>query len=503
MDTAQVCDRLRGEETCPFHKGHNITSLCKTCGILVCMKCVMSSEHEGHTFKEITSCLREPTDNLAKHITEIEKRLLIVVDRELSEMKIQRAQSVQKHTKGVEQIKEQRQQAHRQIDINTDSMIVQWDEHSQQVLDVLDKHILVLESLQIQLNEERKECSEILHRGSNILKFDAGFEITKKTKKERIPKPPNISVLKYNKCDQNFEEMLLKAMGILEEVHSKPDVAELPDSTEALSGENMKQYRYTLFESISNSNNRPNEFHAISPIGHNAAWATSNVYYDGFKTYRENNQLYLIDSTRKVVQRVDLDTNMFMIQTHPVTKQVFCICNADNSVKRIDTNTGKSTTIVKCEIGIHRLKVTHDDHVIVGKRFAKDAIYRYKLTGELVNKSLAKFKVYDIDHSPHTNIVAISRGKEGVTLLNSDLTMMKTYNWKKCDCTSAIFDSYGNLVVADYSNMDICVLEGKSLSYIQKLKIDGITRPLRLKLCDNTLWIDCSDPGKLVCVKIS
>ena len=174
MDTAQVCDRPRGQETCPFHKGHNIMTLCKTCGILVCVKCMTSSEHAGHTFNDITSCLREPTNNLAKHITEIEKRLLIDVDKKLSETKNQRAQSVQKHTEGVEQINEQRQQAHLQIDkiqqahlqidTNADSKVVQWDEHSQQVLYVLDNHTEKLESLRKQLKEEKKECAKILQK---------------------------------------------------------------------------------------------------------------------------------------------------------------------------------------------------------------------------------------------------------------------------------------------------------------------------------------------------
>ena len=184
MDAAQVCDRPRGQETCPFHKGHNIMTLCKTCGILVCVKCITSSEHDGHSFKEITSCLREPTNNLAKHITDIEKRLLTAVDKELSEIQKQRSESLQKHSDGVREINEQRQHTHLQIDTNADSLVVQWDEHSQQVLGVLDKHTLILESLRKQLNEERKECSEILQKGSNILKYDAGLERGLKRKRK-------------------------------------------------------------------------------------------------------------------------------------------------------------------------------------------------------------------------------------------------------------------------------------------------------------------------------
>ena len=95
-----------------------------------------------------------------------------------------------------------------------------------------------------------------------------------------------------------------------------------------------------------------------------------------------------------------------------------------------------------------------------------------------MNESPEKYKTMDIDHCPQSNRVAISRETEGLTLLNSDLTVMKTFNRKNMNCYSAIFDGRGNLIVTYYSiNKEIIVLDGESLSYIQKLEIDGITRP--------------------------
>ena len=504
MDTAQVCDRLRGQETCPFHKGHKIASLCKTCGILVCLQCMMSSEHEGHTFKEITSCLREPTDNLSKHITEIEKRLLITVQKELSETKKQRTQSVQKQTKGVEQIKEQRHKAHLQIDTTADSMTVRWNEHSQNILDVLDKHILGLESLRNQLNEERKECSEILQKGSNILKYDAGLEIIKKTKTQRIPKPPKLVELEYNKCGHNFDELIWKAMGILKEVGSNESVSEQSDKYQASVSEIVRQHRYHLIESISNTSNESPRFGAIAPIGKNAAWACE-VNYDGIAE-EYSNWLYLLDSRRNIIQQVKLDkldTTIFYLSSHPITGQPFYINDQDNYVKSIDTTTGKTTNLVGCEIDIHRLKVTHDNHVIVGSRGTKEAIYTYKLTGELVSKSTEDYDVDDIDHCPTTNRVAISSGEDGLTLLNSDLTLMKTYNGKNSDITTAIFNSHGDLIVGDYSKKEIFVLDGERLNFIQKLEFNGISHPGKLKLYDNILWVTCNDPVRVICARIT
>ena len=508
MDTAQVCDRLLGQETCPLHKGHNISTLCKTCGILVCLKCITSAEHEGHTFKEITSCLREPTDNLAKHIREIENKLLIAVKTEISERKKQRTKIVQKHTKGIKQIKEQSQKAHLQIDANANSMVIQWDEHSQQVLDVLDKHILGLESIQNQLNVERKECSEILEKGSNVLKYDAGLEITKKTEMQRIPKAPEISDLDYINCDHNFNELLLKAMGTLKEVSSKPAIAvEIPDKYLASSSEMVKQHQYQLIESISNTKNELPGYAAITPIGKNSAWACHlRTYDERTKKYLYTDVLSLIDSKRNVIQQVKLDVNISNLQTHPITRQPFCITDKDNFVRTIDTTTGKTTNIFKCPKDLHRLKVTHDNHFITGTcglSEKKETICKYKITGELLKESSQKYNAHDIDHCPQTNRVAISRGEEGLTLLNSDLTTIKTFNRKNMFCRSAIFNDHGNLIIGDYSNKEIIVVDGESLSYIQKLEIDGITRPGKLKLYDNILWIDCFEPDKLICVRIT
>ena len=154
-------------------------------------------------------------------------------------------------------------------------------------------------------------------------------------------------------------------------------------------------------------------------------------------------------------------------------------------MRSIDTTSGKTTGIVKSPINIGRLKVTHDNHVIVGSRLTKEAIFKYKLTGQLVKKSTEIFAIQDIDYCPKTNNVAISRCEEGLSLLNSGLTTMKTYNRKNMFCRSAIFDTHGNLIVADYTNKEIVVLDGESLNRIQILEIDSITSPVKLKLFDN------------------
>ena len=263
------------------------------------------------------------------------------------------------------------------------------------------------------------------------------------------------------------------------------------------SSEMRKQHRYHLIESISNTDNESPILTAITPICKNAGWACQRM-----NNGRITNKFYLIDSRRNVVHRVTLDTDIYMLRIHPVTRQLLLINDQHNCVRSIDTITGKTTQIVKCPIDIQRLKVTHDNHVIVGSRGTRAAIYKYQLTGELVKKSVEKYDVQDIDHCPKTSRVAIATD-EGLTLLNLDLTMMNNYRLHQFNCSSAIFDSHSNLIVADYSNKEIIVLEGDSLRYIQKLDIDGITSPAKLRLYDNVLWANCVSPDKLICVQIS
>ena len=78
----------------------------------------------------MTSCLREPTDNLAKQITNIEKHLLADVDNELFESRKLRKDCVQRHKDEVQNIKDQSQQAKQEIDTITNSLATQLDERS-------------------------------------------------------------------------------------------------------------------------------------------------------------------------------------------------------------------------------------------------------------------------------------------------------------------------------------------------------------------------------------
>ena len=136
-----------------------------------------------------------------------------------------------------------------------------------QNINSLDKHIQGLETLRKQLCEERKEYSDILAKGSNILKYDAGDEIDKKTNTTRIPKSPRIAEYHYINCHDS-KTLISKSMGSLKEnitSITKP-------GTSFSEAEKQQLQKYQTTNVLSSTENTDPNHSDFSPIGNNADW---------------------------------------------------------------------------------------------------------------------------------------------------------------------------------------------------------------------------------------
>ena len=52
------------ELLCPKHKTHSPKFWCNTCDIPICDSCIISPEHKGHEFSDITATLSEKRDTM-------------------------------------------------------------------------------------------------------------------------------------------------------------------------------------------------------------------------------------------------------------------------------------------------------------------------------------------------------------------------------------------------------------------------------------------------------
>ena len=413
-----------------------------------------------------------------------------------------------------------------EIDTSTNIMVVQMDKHLQEVLASLDKHQHELESLKKYLIEERKDCSKVLHDGSEILKFDVGNAVTDKEKKTRVPDHPNIPDLQHTKCD-NSAALIKKALGTLKELNhpgksasttAHPSTKGPQANTPRLNlpvpvpttPEHKAPHRYLTVSTQSTWSNEDPIYYQVTPITNDTAWAGIYGYNkDKQKWCVTNNNLQLLTIKGKPLHKIQTERNFKSLSHHPTTGLLYGGFYADKTVCSIDTESGKTTVTVQCDIDPGRIKVTKDDDVLVGTKEGKYTAYRYRLTGELVHTSPEKYTVHDIDQCTRTNKVMLSCDDDGVVILNQSLTKIHTFTGltgqtrKKFECITAIFDSYGNLIVGDWHNKEIYILDGDQYNLIQNLPIDDMSRPYKMKLNSNILWVECKYPMKVMCIDLS
>ena len=347
----QVCVRQKGEETCPYHPGHKISSLCRTCQTLVCLECIQSPDHEGHTIKKIKECLQESTDKISNYISDINNSLLKGVEKELDEVKKERNESADTYSKNVKQIQDQTSKFKSDIDNTTDVMKKQLDDHFRQMLKTLDKHIEALEKFKSYLTQETKESINVLSNhspGSEILKYDTAEEKTQKSKDNKIPvHPPILPKLVHVECD-DWDALIQKAMGGLREMckeativkpksnftsspskhlinekrfSSPPDSLETPfrsiplmkpkldekprpqsysdkllhstTTTTRISADDILPYKPKELNILTSfDNHKCPSYYGFTPIGRDTAWAGEYLADQASKDYNQNSNRY-------------------------------------------------------------------------------------------------------------------------------------------------------------------------------------------------------------------
>ena len=466
-------------------------------------------------------CLREPNDNIAKYLNVIDKKLITAVDKELHTTKVDRNNAIQKHGKGVTSLKEQETKFKKDIERTTNSMVVQMDKHLQRVLESFDQHEHTLESFRTQIRQERKEYADILEKGPAILRYDAGYELEQKSKTSTIPVYPKIVDLEHNTCT-DAENLIAKAMGLLRQIdgtistHSNPPA--VPQRTTrrtvnplhtppAAGNVQRKPHIYSPVKTQLGFDNSRSPYNPVIPaVTQYTAWTSGRIYDEDTGKYTISNKLHTISITGESLCHFTTDTEILFLSVHPTTRQLYGGFD-DNPIRMIDTANGNTTTIIYCYTPPRRFTVTRDDQVLAGG-VNEGNVHRYTLTGKLVNKSTEKYDVCDIDQCDMTNRVAVSCGEEGLVILDTNLTKIHTFtgltgqNRKKFDCTTAIFNSHGNLIVGDFANKEIYVVGGERYTLIQKLQIDDMACPSIIRLYQNILWVTCFYPHKVVCIEI-
>ena len=491
MDLAQVCERQKGQETCSFHPGQNVATICMTCGILVCLECITSPEHDGHSFKKLKDCLRDPTEKLAKRINKIEKNIIVAIDKELTTTETLTSERNQKREDKISLLKKRGDHLKTRIDECTAEFGNQFGEDFQKDTQLLETHVVGLQSLRETLVTEKKDCTDVLVNGSDILKYDAGAEVPD-TGVEIIPKRPNISDIDITRTHHEDATSLIKeALGISIQIR---DASGLPKKSELETKLGNQVFATSL---ILSGFQNAQAYVSIEPINREIAWAHSRIPYD---------TLYLITNEGREIYQLPVQEG-YPLSILPTTGDLYGGFYKPNTIRRIDFS-GKTAIIIHTKTDPDHIKMTKDGHVLVGTDEPPALICKYTITGELLYTSSDKHKVKDIDHCSKTQNIVAACKFEGVVILDTKLNKLYTFTGLKGEERSvfeswtAVFDKHGNIIVGDYNNKEIYMLDGNSYNLIQKLHVDGLSCPIELRLYRNILWIRSRHPGKIMSVEL-
>ena len=482
----QVCVRRHGDPWCPLHRGHNVTSFCSECKILVCLDCITSDEHQGHKFIKFKDCLRDADNKIEERLEDIDKHLISHLDNELSSV--------------TEEIKRREEEwKSKEVQLKNQEKIEQFRRYYEAMIISLRAYETLLKVYKKQLPKEKKKYADIMKSDSDILRYDTGVQLTKDIMDE-IQSKPNIPEMTKTK---QFDDVMKKLQQ--EIVRISTTYTDLLYATGASTGMDINLMVTSMFD------NESPRYYSATPISADTAWVGEHRYNEHNKKYYNSNKLRLITSTGTVLCIRNFDTNDWIthLSVHPITGLLYCGFYRDRTVRSIDTTTGRTTTVIHCGCRPDRIKVTHDDHVLVSTWMEPDSVYRYKLTVGFVHKSTEKYQVFDIDHCPTSNRVLLSCGYAGVVVLDNRITLMiHTFNGlsgqgrKMFGCQTALFDNSGNIIVGDCDNKEIYILDGKHFSLIHKLHIDGISKSSEIRLYHNTLWVTCREPDKIMCTML-
>ena len=458
----QVRVRKHEEGICPLHPICKVTALCSECKILVCLGCITSHEHKGHTFENLKDCSRRADDKITERLKDIEDHNTCIpqLGKELSSVR-HRISQIQGKSKTIDRTSNTTDQ--KRFKTYHDALNLC---HS--------NYEILLKSYENQVSKKRKSYINIIKTGSEI---PTKLNIPELNNKKQLEDVMENLQYETERVSKIYNELLYTTVDAYD------------------TGINLMVISSFDYDSPEYDSITP-EYDSITPISTDKAWVGE---YDS----RNGNELRLITSTGKILRHFETDEEFYRLSIHTTTGQLYGAF-LDDTVRSINTTTGVTTTVIHSQCRPERITVTHDNHVLVGSRVDLTSVLKYKLTGELVHQSTEKFRVQDIDHCPNSNRVLLSCSTDGISVLDDKLNSIHTFTGlsehgrRLFPCYSAVFDNSGNIIVSDLFNREIYILDSKHLDLKQKLNIDGLSCPKQIRLNQNILWVRCEYSRKIM-----
>ena len=460
--TTQINFRMKGDKLCVDHPTEELLLVCNDCQeTLVCMSCI-STTHSGHKVVAIHLLIKEKFNFLQDFRTEAKDTKIPKISKRLQE-----ADSAVKHfIQGIQQhitkVEDRGEYLKQLIDKSTYETIYKLEEIKNKIANLFEKFehnstkaIKLLEGLM-------QESREATQSDSDVLLLDVAEEFRSLSIQE-----PQFEFI-YNPMKfiegSDAQSHINAALGILVTLSEIPDVI-------------------TLVNTLSS-------IRTVTQTKCGTLWFCQD----------DESILYKMDK-KEPLEKLTTDVNIKDISTHPLNDQLYCISRQDNSLRKLDTRTMKTTKLFIADNPIC-MAVTKDGSILVKTR-RQPKVTVYTCTGDIVQTISTTQNVNHISVCRITGKVAFSCLGAGVVVTNEQLQHLFKYptSGDEIYIQDATFDRVGHLLISDYWNKKIHIIDATTGHSLQIVSIDsGLPSCLAVNSLDSIV-VCTNEPEQILSVK--
>ncbi|XP_033755820.1 uncharacterized protein LOC117338569 [Pecten maximus] len=470
---AQDPVRPKGHQKCQAHKQNDVLLLCRDCKMLICITCSISN-HKEHidSFQELTNIKTEQNKIIQDFLDETDNVKIPKLNKEILSSRTKISSRKPMYDKLRKNIIDNNDECKLEMDKITEEYITLCDKMEVADTDLIQTHITDLERRLKTLKELSTEYKQTLQTGNVVLKYDSVSEIRELD--SDIPPTPNIDMAEFTP-DVDRQSHLKQALGKLK-IPADPLRYTLPDSPTVIS-----QFSY------------PDNISSICPTSDGRAWLCD--YY--------TDTVNLINNKGQVIQTIQHHSNIRNISLDPTTGRLWFCCRDERSICEVYT---PSTPVTRFTIEDYPacLCVTREGRVVVGtggRQGYKMMIYtvdgqvlhttiversgtggvlsisQCSVTGNIAVVSYKHISGDDNDpdnyrrhiivYNPTLQPLVHYRG-EGIEARGKGIQVQKSVTPDKFGPITVVYDSKGNIVIADRTRKTIELISGAG-KYIKTL----------------------------------
>ncbi|XP_021379560.1 uncharacterized protein LOC110467021 [Mizuhopecten yessoensis] len=521
----QVPVRIKGHTKCLYHKDNEVVLLCQDCGLLICTTCSITT-HKTHidSFCEISKITNEQKNTLLDFMNETENIEIPKLKNEIQSARNEISTSESNYKKLSVNIKKQRDQCKLDLDKITEDHLAICNKMEKGTTDLLRIHITNLEDRLDTLVKLSSECKQTLQTGTAVLVYDSVSEI--QDMDLDIPQAPYIDMTEFTP-DNNRQRHLEQAMGKMKTPtdhfkagsapsgHSeqgpvvRPKLSKSTETGQASTGAVL----YTLCDSptVISQFSYPGGISSICPTSNGRAWL---CHYKTNTVKLINNKGNFFSNKPKVIQKIQHNSNITDISLDPTTGRLWFCCKAERSICEVSTSSTPVTRFTT-EGDPNSLCVTREGRVVVGTGGRQGyKVVMYTADGQVLHTATVEGSgtgsVLSIAQCGVTGNIAIVSSKlisgdssdpnnyrRHITVYNPTLQFLVHYRGEgiqareaitpdKFDPVTVVYDSKGNIVIADYRRNTIELISGAG-KYIKTLHTNKGQGQVGIQK-DDVLW---------------